>query len=137
MEMPIENYSIIGGNFIERIWCMSREDLFVLVMEQYKKHGNSMNGAQLNIIGNKMDMWIREIGIDETKKLLMEDFDTFHFGRKKTGSEELNILCSIYLDKRENETGEETLERLKTVLDSELCNLADHHISYQIHEVFE
>lgn len=116
---------------------MSREDLFVLVMEQYRKHGNSMNGAQLNMMGNKMDMWIREIGIDKTKELLMKDFDTFHFGRKKTGSEELSVLCNIYLDKRENETRDEALKRLREILDSELCNLADHHISYQIHKVFE
>lgn len=116
---------------------MSREDLFVLVMEQYKRHGNSMNGAQLNIMGSKMDRWIQKIGIDETKKLLIEDFDTFHFGRKKACSEELSVLCSIRLDKRENESNEAALVRLKKIIESELCNLADHHISYQIHEVFE
>ncbi len=73
MEMPIENYSIIGGSFIEVRWHMN----------------------------------------------------------------ELNVLCSICLDVHENETRDEALERLREILNSELCNLADHHISYQIHEVFE
>lgn len=48
---------------------------------------------------------------------------------------ELNVSCSICLDKYENETSDEALGRLKKLLDSELCTLADHHISYQIHEV--
>lgn len=51
--------------------------------------------------------------------------------------DELNVLCSICIEKRDNETSDETVERLKSILDSELCNLADHRISYQIHEVFE
>ena len=51
--------------------------------------------------------------------------------------EELDVLCSIRIEKRDNETSDEAVERLKSVLNSELCNLADHHISYQIHEVFE
>ena len=51
--------------------------------------------------------------------------------------EELDVLCSIRIEKRDNETSDEAVERLKSVLNSELCNLADHHISYQMHEVFE
>jgi hypothetical protein len=47
---------------------------------------------------------------------------------------ELNVLCNLYLMMREGETEEEALERLTSLLDSELCNLADHHINYQVHE---
>lgn len=51
--------------------------------------------------------------------------------------DELTVLCGIHIEKRDNETGKEAVERLRSILDSELCNLADHCISYQIHEVFE
>lgn len=51
--------------------------------------------------------------------------------------DELNVLCSICIEKRDNETSDEAVNRLRSILDSELCNLADHHVSYQIHEVFE
>lgn len=51
--------------------------------------------------------------------------------------DELNVLCSICIEKHDDETGDEAVERLKSILDSELRNLADHRISYQIHEVFE
>ena len=49
--------------------------------------------------------------------------------------DELNVLCNIYLAKREDETDDEALERLRGLLDSELCNLTDHDIDYQIHKV--
>lgn len=48
---------------------------------------------------------------------------------------ELNVLANIYLDMYENETEEEALERLQRLLDGELCNLADHRVSYQIHKI--
>lgn len=51
--------------------------------------------------------------------------------------DELTVLCGICIEKRDNETSDEAVERLRSILDSELCNLADHRISYQIHEVFE
>lgn len=51
--------------------------------------------------------------------------------------DELNVLCSICIEKRDGEESDETVERLKSILDSELCNLADHRIYYEIHEVFE
>lgn len=51
--------------------------------------------------------------------------------------DELNVLCSICIEKHDNETSEEAMKRLQLILDSELCNLADHRISYHMHEIFE
>lgn len=50
---------------------------------------------------------------------------------------ELKVDCSIYMEIRDGETEEEAVERLTQILDSELCNLADHHISYQIYQTEE
>lgn len=120
---------------------MDREELFALVMEQYRKHGNSMNGCQLNIMENKMNMWIQKIGINETKRLLTEDFNTFHFKTAlpdtKCQIEYLDVIYSICIEKRDDEKGDDVMKHLLSMLDSELCNLADHRISYKIHKVFE
>lgn len=47
---------------------------------------------------------------------------------------ELRVDCSIYMEMRDVETEEEVTERMISILDSELCNLADHHISYQVYK---
>lgn len=49
--------------------------------------------------------------------------------------DELKVICHLYLTKREGETDEEALGRLRNLLDSELRNLADHQVSYQIHKI--
>lgn len=49
--------------------------------------------------------------------------------------DELNVLCNLYLVKREGESDEDALDRLYRILDSELCNLADHSVAYQIHKI--
>ncbi len=49
--------------------------------------------------------------------------------------DDLNVLCSICLVKRVGESDEEALDRLQRIMDSELCNLADHSVSYEIHKI--
>lgn len=44
---------------------------------------------------------------------------------------EIAVDLTLYIMVRENESEQEALERLLGLLDSELCNLADHQISYQ------
>lgn len=51
--------------------------------------------------------------------------------------DELTMLCSICIEKRDTETNDEVAERLRSILDNELCNLADHRISYQILEALD
>lgn len=46
--------------------------------------------------------------------------------------EELCAICSIRLMMREGETEEEALERLQSILDSELHNLADHTVECDV-----
>ena len=50
--------------------------------------------------------------------------------------DKVDVICKICIEKRDGETVEEATGRLESLLDSELCNLADHHISCQIEAAF-
>ena len=55
------------------------KELFNICYDQYRKHGNSLNGTQLILIEVHLNKWISLVGEEETKKILIEDFDKFHF----------------------------------------------------------
>lgn len=72
---------------------MSDKELWDILYDEYKKHGNSMNGAQLTILSDNLKLMKQKFTNKEIGDMLKNDFKFYHYAcdhlRLKAKLEEL------------------------------------------------
>lgn len=82
------------NNQLNNINNLLIRDLFDITYHEYKKRGNSINGAQLQMIERQNMLCSHNIGYEKTKYMILNDFDTYH-SASKTEIENYKGGCNL------------------------------------------
>lgn len=57
---------------------MSDDELWNVLYDEYKKHGNSLDGAQLTILSDMLELIQRRFNNEEISDMLKNHFNFYH-----------------------------------------------------------